>query len=187
MSHIVRSNTVKNGVEWIGTHISSPEQRLLMGATALAIQPVIDYKNKNVDEDTRMISVARTLGKIIAGTMVGVAIRYGCIGTAKKFSKCIVIPNPTSGLIETIKRKDNGQIFAPVFEKMDNIVGKLTPEQFSHKLNNHITAVGTIIGTLVGLFTNFAVDAPLTRYLTKKFHAHIKQNPELYKKEDKRI
>ena len=58
--------------EFIGKRINSPEQRLIQGATALAMQPFIDFQNKKADEETRAVSVARTLGKIIAGTAVGV-------------------------------------------------------------------------------------------------------------------
>ena len=60
---------------------------MILGATALATQPVIDLKNKEVDEETRMTSVARTIAKIVAGTIVGVVVRYAGIEAAKAFSK----------------------------------------------------------------------------------------------------
>ena len=42
-------------------------------------QPFIDASNKNVDEKTRKVSVARTIAKIIAGTLTGYFVRKGCI------------------------------------------------------------------------------------------------------------
>lgn len=77
-------NPIKNNdtIEWIekfGRKCSSAEQRLILGATAIVMQPAIDAHNKNVDEKTRKVSVARTIGKVIAGTLTGFAIRKACI------------------------------------------------------------------------------------------------------------
>ena len=66
-------------IENFGRKCTSDKQRLILGATAILMQPPIDAANKNVDEKTRKVSVARTIGKIVAGTLTGFAIRYGCI------------------------------------------------------------------------------------------------------------
>ena len=55
--------TLKNGktlnsLKWIGQHISSPENRLILGVTALASQPFIDLHNRHVDENTKKVSAA---------------------------------------------------------------------------------------------------------------------------------
>ena len=63
---IIRNEYVKKGLDFAGKYLHAPEQRLLLGATALATQPFIDMHNKNVDKETRMMSVARTIAKIIA-------------------------------------------------------------------------------------------------------------------------
>ena len=65
----------------------APEQRILIGATGLAIQPFIDLNNKNVDKETRKTSAWRTAAKIIAGTIVGVAVRYWGIAFVKKYAQ----------------------------------------------------------------------------------------------------
>ena len=57
------------------TKIAGPENRLILGVSALASQPFIDYYNKNVDEKTRKYSVCKTISKIIIGTTVGVIVR----------------------------------------------------------------------------------------------------------------
>ena len=54
-----------NGIKKTGEKISSAEQRLILGASALMSQPFIDANNKRVDEKTRKVSVARTIAKIV--------------------------------------------------------------------------------------------------------------------------
>ena len=46
-----------NGIKKTGEKISSAEQRLILGASALMSQPFIDANNKRVDEKTRKVSV----------------------------------------------------------------------------------------------------------------------------------
>ena len=84
---IVISNRAEKIVTGIGKYINSPEQRFIQGATALATQPFIDLNNRSADEDTRAVSVARTIGKIVAGTVVGVGVRYATIFIAKRIKK----------------------------------------------------------------------------------------------------
>ena len=76
-----------NWINKAGEKISSAEQRLILGASALMSQPFIDAHNRNVDEKTRKVSVARTIAKIIAGTATGFAIRKGCIKAIKAMSQ----------------------------------------------------------------------------------------------------
>ena len=75
--------------EWelINKKISHPAtNRLIMGATALATQPAIDYYNHRVDKETREISRNRTIAKIIVGTGVGMAVRGSCYELVKKMT-----------------------------------------------------------------------------------------------------
>ena len=74
-------------VKWIGKKCSGPQNRLILGATALMIQPFIDLNNKKVDEKTREISAARTVAKIIVGTATGFAVRYLTIAAIGKYRK----------------------------------------------------------------------------------------------------
>ena len=168
---IIRSQKIKDGFDWVGRHVSSPEQRLLLGATALATQPFIDYNNKNVDESTRMISVARTLAKIIAGTAVGVGVRYGCIKLAEKYGKT-VIEELGKNRIKVFPKTKN-DIFAPDFPNLG-----MSREKFEKRLAVHRATVGTILATLVMVGTNFLIDAPLTRFLTGKFSKFITKNQQ---------
>lgn len=88
----------------------------MLGATALATQPFIDLKNKDVDAETRKTSVARTLAKIVAGTLVGVAVRQAGISFVRKYSQ--YYPNLCSGLVSSIKPKKGESFFVPMFEKV---------------------------------------------------------------------
>lgn len=180
MSIIISGSTTKKYVNWIGEHVNSPEQRLILGATALATQPIIDFHNKNVDEDTRMISVARTLAKIIAGTLVGVAVRHYSITAVNKYSKYSLTKN-AEGKIIAIAKKTKKDIFTPVFAKLK----ECSEEQLKKDMNLYTKAMGTALATVAMIFTNFAVDAPLTRLLTRGFHSFIKKNTDTVKKEGK--
>ncbi len=119
-------------VENFGQKCTSAHQRGILGATALLTQPFIDAHNKSVDDKTRKYSVARTIAKIVAGTMTGVAIRYGCI---KAMGCKPFLPKKWEGL------------------------AKETQAQYKN-------AMGTIVSLVVMLFTNFLIDAPLTKFLT---------------------
>ncbi len=138
-----------------GEKISSAEQRLILGASALMSQPFIDSHNRNVDEKTRKVSVARTIAKIIAGTTTGFLIRKGCIKGIKALSQ---IPGPNVPKYKTI--------FTP-----KNIKDNKT-DAFAQYRN----AMGTIVALLVMMFTNFAIDAPLTRFLTNRLIKKQEEN-----------
>lgn len=146
----------KKVVEKIGREISSAENRLILGATALMSQPFIDARNKQVDEKTRNISVARTIAKIIAGTITGYCIRKGTISAVKSMSKlsCSLDKNGK----RLVLNKWN-TLFSPKDLKCD------TTDAYLQYQN----ALGTIVALVGMMFTNFLIDAPLTKYLTNVF------------------
>lgn len=147
----------------IGKRINSPEQRLLQGVTALAFQPFIDFKNKKADDETRAVSVSRTIGKIVAGTLVGVCVRYTCIALAKYFSRFVV--EEGEKYITAIKRKSNKDFLLPKFTP--EYYQEMTKDEFLTKYDNTIKVIGTVLATVAMIFTNFFVDAPLTKKITK--------------------
>ena len=146
-------------ITWIGKNISSPENRLILGVTALMSQPFIDLHNRKVDEETRKVSAARTVAKIIAGTLTGVIVRKGCIKAIDAFSK---LP---SELAQNTKYPWLRTLFTPDAA----ISGILTD------LTHHKNALGTFLSLFVMTITNFAIDAPLTKFLTNKFNNHRKK------------
>lgn len=154
-------------IEWFNKNVSSPENRLILGATALASQPFFDLNNKEVDEKTRVISTARTIAKIIAGTLSGVLIRYGYIVLTKRYSAVgklgskVKINVGRAGLEkykEIIIKKSN-QFFTPSEAK----------SHLAHEYEQYQNAMGTALGIVTMMFTNFLIDAPFTKFMTNKF------------------
>ena len=162
--NIVPEMTISNeknlkGLKWVGEKVSSPENRLILGVTALMSQPFIDLNNKKVDEDTRKVSAARTVAKIIAGTTTGVLIRSGCIHAIDAFTKL-----PTE-ITPNMKFKKLRTLFTPSAGILKD-------------LNQYKKSLGTILSLGVMVVTNFLLDAPLTKFLTNKFVDRINSKKE---------
>ncbi len=121
-------------------------QRLALGAAALAFQPIIDLSNKEIDEETRKVSAVRSAAKAIIGTATGVVVRGATIALGKKLFK---------------KPEDVSKIF-----------GKQIAEFSLNKeaIERIPTAVGTLAGLAVMMFSNFLVDAPLVNLAMAKIN-----------------
>lgn len=174
---IINNKNVKACLDFAGKNLYAPEQRWILGATALATQPVIDLKNKNVDEDTRMMSVARTMAKIVAGTLVGVGVRYAGIKFIKHFSKYETILNENKDLVLGVYGKKGRDFFVPLFAGKNKLQA-ISPEKLEKKFNLYTKALGTFVATVAMIFTNFVLDAPLTKWLTGIFHKKITSQNE---------
>lgn len=165
-------------IKWLGDDFNSAMQRLVSGVTALVTQPFFDWNNKNVDEDTRRASTARTLGKIIAGMLTGVTIRQICISTSKKFTQN---NNTEQYLIDKGKKTEANRIkeFRPMHQC-------LLPESFKEadyrKIKGYRGAIGTFAAVGIMIFTNFIIDVPLTTKLTNYFVKKFKESDEFKKK-----
>lgn len=161
----VKKDKIIDSVAYIGRKWSSPQQRVVMGATAIFMQPFIDYHNKAVDEKTRKVSVARTIAKIVAGTLTGYAVRYACIKGIVATSKTLAeIPKNASPMQKKLR-----QLFTP--KNLD----PANKDAFAQYRN----AMGTIVSLVVMLFTNFAIDAPLTKFLTNKLIKYQQEKGEI--------
>lgn len=132
-------------INWFGEHISTPENRVIIGATALLSQPFFDYYNKDVDEKTRKVSCARTIGKIIAGTLTGYTIRAGFVKLVKNYSE--LTENESGGL---------KKIFTP------SIANKDMP--FAYK--QYRNAMGMLFAIAGLTIAGFVIDAPMTNAIT---------------------
>ncbi len=138
------SNQSIKFLEKFNKKIAGPEQRFIMGLSAISSQPFIDYFLGSKDEKTRKTSVCKTIAKIIVGTATGIFVR----GLAIKHS---------DKLLKTEYFKKNfSKILANNEQKL--LLQKNT---------------GDIIALGICLITNFLIDAPLTKlstnYLVKKF------------------
>lgn len=143
--------------KFAGDKISPAEVRLILGGTALMSQPFIDFHNRKQDENTRWISVCRTVAKIIAGTLTGFLVRKGAI---KLVQACSKMPAPNMPKWRTLLTPKDISVFDPdAFLQYQNTIGNLS-------------------ALVAMLFTNFAIDAPLTKILTNKFSAGVHKRLE---------
>ena len=147
---IIKNTKINTFISNAGSNISSAEQRLLIGVTALATQPFIDLYNKKADEETRILSACRSLGKILAATTSGVVVRKLCIHLLNKYA--------TEDKLKKII-KDSSAI---------NDISKT-------KFSNFMGSVGALG---VKLFTNFLWDAPVTQKLTNFFYKLVSKKKE---------
>lgn len=166
-TYVIKSEKTQKAIEWMGG-LSSPANRFIMGVTALATQPWIELQNKDVDEKTRNMSCARICAKIIAGTTVGVIVRSLSIKSIKNFTRS---PEELKKLAEAGKKVSKWHTAL--------IPSNMTPQAFAESgkfVSKHRNALGTIIGVGIGLFTNFALDVPITNLLTNVFVDKVNKN-----------
>lgn len=166
----INSDKVKNAFQKMG-NFSTPQNRLFMGASALALQPMIDWNNKDVDEKTRQVSVARTIAKIGIGTVTGIVVRQQCINLMKKFTY-------TLNDIEKLPKEKEAPKLAKLF--IPNHISEELFQKAERLMKKHRNALGSIMALGVMLFTNFLVDAPLTRIFTNGLIDEFKQNNMQY-------
>jgi len=147
----VSSKKANRTISKLGKIFSSPyNNRLILGLTAILTQPFIDLYNKKVDEDTRKVSAARTVAKIIAGTTTGYLVRYACVKAIDAFTK---LP---SEITDGTKNPRLKTLFTPSNKYLRNL----------KNLTRYKYAFGNLMALVVMVFTNFLIDAPLTKFLT---------------------
>ena len=147
-------------LDYVNTKVSSDTQRLIMGGTAIATQPVIDLLNTKVDEETRWTSVMRTIAKIVVGTTVGVLVRHGAIKLVRNNKNFWGKAGNELG-IPTCPSKSFWKNINPS-----------NPDDM--KKLKYANTFGTVVGTVTGIVTNFVIDAPLTKMLTNYLNENVK-------------
>lgn len=126
-------------------NINGAHQRAILGATALLLQPPIDYYNPRADEKTRKFSTMKTLVKVVVGTLVGVAVRALGIKYAKHLTK-----SPEK-LISKIKDPKIAQNLRKIMKNTDD------KQSFEANL-------GTLFGVVAVFLSNFTIDMPLAKF-----------------------
>lgn len=174
---VIENNKLGSFFKKVSRNVSAPEQRLIMGVTALFSQPYIDLNNKRVNEETRLMSFSRTLAKIIVGTTVGVLVRKGCTKVVSKYTQMDAVAK-TKEIGLWAKPKLKHSFLAPDCVRTYNKDYHL----------NYVNALGSVSGILVSLFTNFLIDAPLTQIMTNgvfKFLKNVDEKPTQNAKDSK--
>ena len=145
--------------------INSWQQRLALGVAAMAIQPVIDLRNKQVDEETRKVSANRSFAKALVGMATGIAVRGGCM-------KAVEISLQKDGISNYLAKITAENNTKEAIDKAKNFIkNKGGAKQYA-------SIIGTIAALGVMLFTNFLVDAPLTNKLTDKLNKKLNNKDE---------
>lgn len=150
---------LKNWVRFDERMSKPAENRGVMGATAIILQPSIDASNKRVDDETRHVSICRTIAKIVAGTGVGMVVR----GSAYKAVEKMTDPEAKGSYGKTLLPKKYIEELA----------------QNPKLMKNYRSALSTGIAIAAMCVTNFLVDAPLTVFLTNHLtKATMLKNPK---------
>lgn len=143
------------------------ENRAIMGASAIVLQPIIDLCNKKVDDTTRLMAVCKTVSKIVVGTLVGICVRGGAYRMVRQMT------NPRG------------------VTKMSKF---LMPSMYSEQLTkspkllrNYRSALSTALAITAMLVTNFVIDAPLTALMTNKLTKKIGVSPDTNSKQNKEV
>ena len=162
----IPNKNIKNPAAFnkLGQKLASPHwNRLAIGVAAISTQPAIDYYNPRVDKDTAKASMYRTIGKIIACTGVGFAVRSICYKITEKYA------NATE--------KEGSTLLTP-----KEILKEKNMDLRRAKLKIHKNAFSTVFAlTVMVLFTNIFLDAPLT---TKLSNFLIKSDKSLSAKKE---
>ena len=156
-SHTTKENK-ESRQKWDKTNhfVSSPMwNRGIMGATALATQPAIDYYNHRVDDETRTVSRNRTIAKIIAGTLVGM----------------FVVRGPIYKLVENMTNVKGKTKFSKALLPKKYI--KELPKG-SRALGNYRSSIAMALALIAMSVTNIVLDAPITILLTNYFNKQSK-------------
>ena len=154
-------------LRWISKNFSSPQQRAVLGVTALCTQPFIDLYNSHIKKEDKPVTVAKTISKIVVGTTAGILMRHYAIKIAKNFTKSVNCGKYSQCLLPQ-------EIVVQLAKNP-----KAVPE--TH-LANYRNGLGTFIGTMCGLFTNFLIDAPLSRKLTNFLHEKVFMKEKAHEK-----
>ena len=137
--------------------ISDPMwNRGIMGVTALASQPAIDYYNHRVDDETREVSRNRTISKIVAGSLVGM----------------FVVRGPIYKMVENMTNINGKTRWSKALLPKTRINELAKNEKF---LKNHRTIIAMLLSLGAMVFTNFLLDAPLTIFFTNLLNNKTKQ------------
>ena len=163
---VIPNTTLKDTSKFwrvVDSRISRPaENRAIMGFSALGLQPFIDSKNDKVDEKTRQVSICRTISKIVVGALVGICVR----GSVYKLVREMTNINGTGKFNKALlpKKYINELVKEPKF------------------LENYRNALSTGSAILVMLFTNFAIDAPLTVKMTNLLKKNFVEDADVNSK-----
>ena len=138
------TNIVNKLDSWTNSISSPTKNKLIVGTSAILTQPVIDYYNHRVDEETRTVSRNRTFAKALVGTAVGLAVRKGAYDMVKAMTQSNGVAKYSKWLL-------------PKSIKISN-------------LTKYQNTIANLIALGMVAVTNVLLDAPLTTWLSNKIN-----------------
>lgn len=166
---IIINKKIEKFINYAGKNLNAPQQSIIMGATALVFQPYINRKNNRLDQDTKDMAVARSIGKNIAGNFFDFVTRVGAFFAVVKLSnyKTNDVKNDEDIVKELIPKNQKKDIFTP------NLGNKFAPRskrEFLKDYKSYRLAMGALLATGVAVFIKTTVELPLTKKLTDIFY-----------------
>ncbi len=179
---IIRSKNAEKFIRYSGKKLNAPQQAVIMGVSSLMFQPYINRKNKQLDEDTRDMAVARSIGKSITGNVSDFVTRVFSIFAVTKLSNYVINSVKTDDdFVTGVSPKSKLDIFTP------NIREGFIPQtrkEFLKDFKSYRVAMGALLATGLSVFVKTTVELPATKYLTDYFYKREKLKKEKHDKTD---
>lgn len=179
---IIRDKNIEKFINYSGKKLNAPQQSIIMGVSSLVFQPYINRKNKQLDEDTRDMAVARSIGKSITGNISDFLTRvFSIFAVAKLSNYAINKVNTDDDFVMEIKPKSKLDIFTP------NLKEDFVPrpkKEFLKDFKSYRMAMGALVATGLAVFVKTTVELPATKFLTDYFYRKERLKKEKNAKTD---
>lgn len=147
--------------------------RASLGLGAIAIEPAVDYfSNINASKEERRFSLAKTISKIVIGTLSGVLARYIGLKLGQGYFKKILreiapeLKKDASKAKEILENKLPGihkdiiDKMLPEFKNITDDISKELPETCKQIATNFGDAVGFVTAALFTMFIEVPLIGP---------------------------
>lgn len=180
---IIKSKSIEKFVNYSGRKLNAPQQAVIMGASAVLFQPYINRKNKRLDEDTRDMAVARSIGKCIVGNCSDFLARVVAIFSVAKLSNYITKSDKNNeDIVTVLTPKSKLDIFAP---NMKDGFEPRHKNELVKDIKSYRFAMGALLATGFAVFLKTTIELPLTKKLTDYFYKREKMKKEIHDKTDR--
>lgn len=179
---IIRGKNIEKFINYSGRKLNAPQQSVIMGVSSLIFQPYINRKNKQLDDETRNMAVARSIGKSITGNVSDFLTRvFSIFAVAKLSNYAINKVNSDDDFVTEIKPKSKLDIFTP---KLKEGFIPCSQKEFLKDFKSYQMAMGALVATGLAVFVKTTVELPATKFLTDYFYRMEKIKREKNDKAD---
>lgn len=170
---IISNRNIEKFINYSGKKLNAPQQSVVMGVTAVLFQPYINRKNKKLDNDTRDMAVARSIGKNITGNFFDFITRVASIFAVGGLSKYIIndVKNEDDLVTEISPKNKIKDILTPNLK--ENFIQR-PHKEFLKDYKSYRMAMGALLATGIAVFVKTTVELPVTKKLTEIFYKREK-------------